>query len=72
MEPAAAATLKSLLAGVTLPANKAELLEYAVRQHAEPALLSSLRTLSDGRRYDSLDVVVEELLQVQPDGTRLP
>jgi len=66
MEPAAAAQLKALLVGVTLPAKKAELLEYAVRQRAEPSLLGSLQTLSDGREYESLDVVVEELLQIQP------
>jgi len=66
MEPAAAAQLKALLVGVELPAKKADLLEYAVRQHAEPALLSALRTLSDEREHDSLDEVVEELLMVQP------
>jgi uncharacterized protein DUF2795 len=65
MEPAAAAQLKSLLVGVALPARKAELLEYAVQRHVEPFLLGSLRTLSDGREYESLDDVVEEL-------TRLP
>jgi len=66
MEPAAAAQLKTLLSGVALPARKAELLEYAVRQHAEPSLLGALQTLSDEREYESLDEVVEELLQVQP------
>jgi hypothetical protein len=66
MEPAAAAQLKTLLVGVSLPAKKAELLEYAVQQHAEPSLLGSLQTLSDEREYESLDDVVEELLQVQP------
>jgi hypothetical protein len=66
MDPAAAAELKTLLTGVPLPAQKSELLEYAVRQHAEPPLLDALRTLSDGREYSSLDEVVEELLQVQP------
>ena len=66
MEPAAAAQLKTLLTGVPLPAAKAELLEYAVRQHAEPSLLGSLQTLSDGREYESLDEVVEALLLVQP------
>jgi hypothetical protein len=66
MDPAAAAELKSILVGVALPAKKPELLEYAVRQHAEPPLLDALRTLSDDREYESLDDVVEELLQVQP------
>ena len=73
MEPAAAAQLKALLIGVELPAKKAELLEYAVQQHAEPALLSALRTLSDEREHDSLDGVVEELLMLQPpDGAAPP
>lgn len=66
MEPAAAAQLKTLLTGVPLPAKQAELLEYAVQQHAEPSLLGALQTLSDRREYSSLDEVVEELLQVQP------
>jgi Protein of unknown function (DUF2795) len=66
MDPAAAAELKSLLVGVALPAEKPELLEYAVQQHAEPSLLESLQTLSDQRKYESLDDVVEELTQVQP------
>jgi hypothetical protein len=61
----AAAELKSTLQGVTLPAEKPVLLEYAVRQRAEPALLSALRSLPE-REYDSLDAVVEELLQMQP------
>jgi len=66
VEPAAAAELKSLLVGVSLPAQKPELLEYAVQQHAEPALLGALGTLSDEKKYESLDDVVEDLLQVQP------
>jgi len=66
MEPAAAAELKTVLVGVTLPAQKSELLEYAVRQRAEPQLLDGLRSLSDEKTYESLDDVVEDLLQVQP------
>ena len=66
MEPPAAAQLKALLVGVSLPAKKADLLEYAVQQHAEPSLLGSLQTLSDAREYESLDDVIEELLQMQP------
>jgi hypothetical protein len=66
MEPAAAAELKSLLVGVSLPAEKPELLAYAVQQHAEPAALGALQTLSDAKKYESLDEVVEDLLQVQP------
>jgi hypothetical protein len=58
--------LKSTLVGVRLPAKKPELLEYAVRQRAEPVGLSALRSLSDEKEYTSLDEVVEDLLQVQP------
>lgn len=65
MDARAAAELKTLLVGVPLPAEKAELLEYAVRQRAEPSLLAPLRRVAD-RQYASLDEVVEELLHVQP------
>jgi len=61
-----AAELKTTLVGVALPAKQAELLEYAVRQHAEPQLLDALRSLSDQKQYESLDDVVEDLLHVQP------
>jgi hypothetical protein len=65
MEPSGAAELKGLLVGVGLPADKAQLLEYAVRQHADPQALAALRSLPE-RRYESLDEVVEDLLHVQP------
>jgi hypothetical protein len=64
--------LKSLLVGVSLPAEKQELLAYAVQQHAEPSLLGSLKTLSDEKKYESLDQVVEDLLQAQPTGIEPP
>lgn len=67
MERAQAAELKTVLSGAPLPARKAELLEYAVRQHAEPQLLSGLRSLSEAKEYESLDAVVEDLLHAQPD-----
>ncbi|HET8527558.1 MAG TPA: DUF2795 domain-containing protein [Gaiellaceae bacterium] len=67
MDPATAAELKTVLVGVRLPAERSDLLEYAVRQHAEPQLLDGLRSLSSGRQYQSLDEVVDELLQVQPE-----
>jgi Protein of unknown function (DUF2795) len=66
VEPAAAAELKSLLVGISLPTEKPELLAYAVQQHAEPAFLGALQTLSDEKKYESLDAVVEDLLQMQP------
>ena len=59
------AVLKTTLVGVELPAGKPALLEYAVRQHAEPAQLAALRTLPE-REYESLAEVGEELLRVQP------
>jgi hypothetical protein len=65
MDIARAAQLQVLLEGVALPAEKAELLEYAVRQRAEPQFIAALRTLPD-RKYESLDEVGEELVRVQP------
>ena len=70
MDTATAAELKTLLVGVTLPAERSDLLEYAVRQRAEPQLLDGLRSLSDEKQYSSLDEVVEEILQVQPDRSK--
>jgi hypothetical protein len=66
VDPADAAELKSTLIGVTLPAEKPQLLEYAVQQRTEPRLLDGLRTLPADRKYESLDDVIEELLHVQP------
>lgn len=75
MEPAHAAELKTALVDVPLPAQRDELLEYAVQQRAEPSLLDGLRSLDPEKKYDSLDAVVEDLLQVQPvrlDDRRFP
>jgi hypothetical protein len=67
-----AAELQVLLTGVPLPATKDELLEYAVRQRAEPHFLEALRALPD-RGYSSIDEVAEELVHVQPAAPpRLP
>jgi hypothetical protein len=66
VDPADAAELKTTLTGVALPAEKPQLLEYAVQQRAEPRLLDGLRTLPEEKKYESLDDVVEELLHVQP------
>jgi hypothetical protein len=74
MDIARTAQLQVLLEGVGLPAEKAELLEYAVRQRAEPQFIAALRTLPD-RKYESLDEVGEELARVQPatsDGVPAP
>ena len=65
MDSRAAAELKAVLVGVALPAEKAQLLEYAVQQRAEPPLLDLLRGVPD-RTYQSLDEVAEVLLHVQP------
>jgi hypothetical protein len=67
MDIARAAQLQVLLEGVPLPAEKAELLEYAVRQRAEPQLIADLRRVPD-RTYESLDAVGEELVRMQPLG----
>jgi hypothetical protein len=66
VKPAQAAELKTTLVGVPLPAKQPELLAYAVQQHAEPPFLNALRSLSDAKEYESLDEVLEDLLQVQP------
>lgn len=65
MDTSRAAELQVLLEGVPLPATKDELLEYAVRQRAEPHFLEALRSLPE-REYESLDEVGEELVRVQP------
>lgn len=66
MDSADAAELKTTLTGIALPAAKPQLLEYAVQQRTEPRLLAGLRTLSEDRKYESLDDVIEELLHVEP------
>jgi hypothetical protein len=65
VDTAAVAEIKTALVGVELPADKARLLEYAVRQHVEPQQLEALRSLPD-REFESLDEVGDELLHVQP------
>jgi hypothetical protein len=65
MDLRAAVELKTLLVGVPLPAEKPGLLEYAVRQRAEPRSLDAIQSLPD-RRYNSLDEVLEGLVHVQP------
>ena len=56
MDARAAAELMAILVGVSLPAEKGHLLEYAVQQRAEPQLLAALRALPD-ETYESLDEV---------------
>ena len=64
MGTASSAQVKTLLVGVELPAEKPALLEYAVRQRAEPQFLDALKSLPE-REYASVDEVVEAL---QRDG----
>ena len=63
--PSDVAELRVLLEGVPLPADKARLLAYAVRQRAEPAYLAALRALPE-REYGSLTEVAEAIAPVQP------
>jgi Protein of unknown function (DUF2795) len=65
MGTASSAQLKVLLVGIELPAEKPALLEYAVRQRAEPQLIDALQSLPE-REYESLDEVAEEFVRVQP------
>jgi hypothetical protein len=60
MDALVEAHVREVLAGVALPAEKAGLLEHAVRMHAEPSLLSALRSLPD-LEFDSIEKVVERL-----------
>jgi hypothetical protein len=60
-----AAELQTTLEGVSLPAEKNELLSYAASQRARPVELQALRSLPD-RLYQSLDEVGEALVRVQP------
>jgi hypothetical protein len=60
------AELRAALVGIELPADKARLLEYAVQQHVEPQQLDALQSLPD-REFESLDVVVDALVDVQHD-----
>ena len=70
MEPKAAAELKTVLVGVQLPAQKPDLLEYAVSNRAQPQLLDALRSLPEDAQFQSLDDVIEELLRIEPPRER--
>ena len=71
MDTSRAAELQALLEGVALPAEKSALLEYAVRQRAEPYFIAALRSLPE-KQYESLDEVGEELVHVQPSSEDEP
>lgn len=59
------AELQVLLEGVSLPANKQELLEHARREHGDAASVALLEALPE-REYESIDEVAETLHPVQP------
>src|SRR3954447_151871 len=61
------AQLQVLLEGVSLPAEKRELIEYA-RSQEHGGLARLLEQLPD-RKYGSIDEVGEELAPVQPEWT---
>jgi hypothetical protein len=64
VESAGVADLREALVGIELPADRARLLEYAVQRRVEPHNLDALQSLSD-RKFESLDDVVDELLNGQ-------
>lgn len=65
MELKDVAELQTLLEGVALPAERAELLDYAERQGASASQLGMLKGLPD-EEFETIDEVAEELVPVQP------
>jgi uncharacterized protein DUF2795 len=65
MEPASVAELQVLLEGVSLPAERASLVSYALHEGARGEQIALLQRLPE-REYDTIDEVAEELVQVQP------
>jgi hypothetical protein len=65
MEPARIAELQVLLEGVPLPNERSSLVRYALHDGASAEQIALLQRLPD-RRYDNIDEVAEELVQVQP------
>ena len=63
------ALVQVALEGVALPAERAELIDYASRQEGADRVLSLLLELPD-REYGSLDEVGEALAPVQPSWDR--
>ncbi len=62
---ASLAELQVLLEGVPLPAQRADLLRYALHEGARGEQLALLRRLPE-RRYDNIDEVAETIVRVQP------
>jgi Protein of unknown function (DUF2795) len=64
-----AALVQVVLEGVPLPAQRAELIDYASRQQDSDRVLSLLLEVPD-REYGTLDEVGEALAPVQPPAKR--
>lgn len=65
MELSSVAELQVLLEGVPLPNERASLVRYALSEGATGEQLALLQRLPEGR-YDNIDEVAEELVEVQP------
>ena len=65
MDTQRSAELQALLEGVSLPAARAELIDYVLAQEEGARFRGDLESLPD-RQYETLDEVGEELIRVQP------
>ena len=68
------ALAQAVLEGVTLPAQRRQLIAYAIGEGADPGVLRALRLLPDDS-YGSLDEVGEAIAPVQPvrvESERMP
>jgi hypothetical protein len=66
MELSRVAELQVVLEGVSLPAERSELLSHAEQQGATPLQIGMLHRLPD-REFDTIDEVAETLVRVQPE-----
>jgi Protein of unknown function (DUF2795) len=69
VELSTVAELQVLLEGVSLPADRSELLGYAAQERATPLQIGLLRRLPE-RRFGTIDEVAETLVRVQPPRER--
>jgi hypothetical protein len=60
------AELQVVLEGISLPAERSELLDYAARQGATPLQIGLLHRLPE-QEFDTIDEVAETLVRVQPE-----
>jgi hypothetical protein len=63
------AELQVVLEGISLPAERSALLDYATRQGATPLQIGLLHRLPE-REFDTIDEVAETLVRVQPPRER--